>query len=38
VQVPERERAEFAEHLARLGYSYWDETANPAYRLFLHAG
>jgi threonine dehydratase len=38
VQVPERERAEFTKHLAKLGYTYWDETANPAYRLFLHAG
>jgi threonine dehydratase len=37
VQVPESDRAEFAEHLAKLGYSYWDETANPAYRLFLKA-
>ena len=23
---------------AKLGYPHWDETANPAYRLFLHAG
>jgi threonine dehydratase len=37
VQVPPADRASFAEHLAALGYSYWDETANPAYRLFLHA-
>jgi threonine dehydratase len=37
VQVPEAERAEFARHLAQLGYTYWDETANPAYRLFLRA-
>jgi threonine dehydratase len=38
VQVPDADRTEFAEHLAKLGYAYWDETANPAYRLFLHAG
>jgi threonine dehydratase len=37
VQVPEEDRAEFAPHLTRLGYTHWDETANPAYRLFLHA-
>jgi len=37
VQVPERDRSEFVEHLAKLGYTYSDETANPAYRLFLHA-
>jgi threonine dehydratase len=38
VQVPEADRAEFTEHLAKLGYSYWDETANPAYGLFLRGG
>ncbi len=38
VQVPEADRARFAQHLKKLGYSCWDETANPAYRLFLHAG
>jgi threonine dehydratase len=38
VQVPEAERGTFAQHLARLGYTHADETANPAYRLFLHAG
>jgi threonine dehydratase len=37
VQVPDAERGEFARHLAKLGYTYWDETANPAYRLFLRA-
>ena len=37
VQVPPAERAEFTRHLAQLGYTYWDETANPAYRLFLRA-
>jgi threonine dehydratase len=38
VQVPEADRAEFAQHLAKLGYTCVDETANPAYRLFLNAG
>jgi threonine dehydratase len=37
VQVPETDRAEFAAHLAKLGYTYADETDNPAYRLFLRA-
>ena len=37
VQVPEADRAEFAQHLAKLGYTYADETENPAYRLFLRA-
>ena len=37
VQVPESDRAEFARHLAQLGYTHWDETENPAYRLFLKA-
>jgi threonine dehydratase len=37
VQVPAADRGEFAEHLARLGYDHWDETDNPAYRLFLRA-
>jgi threonine dehydratase len=37
VQVPPADRAEFARHLAKLGYACWDETENPAYRLFLHA-
>jgi threonine dehydratase len=37
VQVPEGDRTEFANHLAKLGYTYSDETENPAYRLFLKA-
>jgi threonine dehydratase len=37
VQVPPAEREEFAEHLATLGYVHSEETANPAYRLFLGA-
>jgi len=38
VQVPAAERAEFAAHLATLGYAHCDETQNPAYRLFLGNG
>jgi threonine dehydratase len=33
--VPEADRGAFADFLAELGYRYWDETDNPAYRLFL---
>jgi threonine dehydratase len=35
VQVPPGESAEFAEHLRELQYEYTEETANPAYRMFL---
>jgi threonine dehydratase len=35
VQVPPRELDEFKGHLDQLGYPYWEETNNPAYRLFL---
>ncbi len=35
VQVPKADHSEFREHLRTLGYSYWEETDNPAYRLFL---
>jgi threonine dehydratase len=38
VQVAPQDRARFAEHLATLGYAHWDETGNPAYRLFLGGG
>jgi threonine dehydratase len=37
VQVASADRARFVRHLATLGYRYWDETDNPAYRLFLGA-
>jgi threonine dehydratase len=37
VQVPPADRGVFSEHLVQLGYSHWDETGNPAYRLFLHS-
>jgi threonine dehydratase len=35
VQVPNAEQANFEEHLQTLGYPHWDESANPACRLFL---
>ncbi len=35
IQVPPQTRADFALHLAELQFPYSDETANPAYRLFL---
>lgn len=35
IQVPAGDKREFREFLATLGYPYWDESENPAYRLFL---
>lgn len=35
VQVPEEARADFIAHIDAIGFPYWDETANPAYRQFL---
>lgn len=35
LQVPQADRAEFERFLAALGYPYWEESANPAYHLFL---
>ena len=35
IQVPRRDDAKFRRFLKELGYRYWDESANPAYRLFL---
>ena len=35
MQVPKRDKRKFAAFLANLGYPYRDESANPAYRLFL---
>ncbi|OLS63236.1 threonine ammonia-lyase, biosynthetic [Pseudomonas putida] len=35
LQVPEDERHLVPGALAKIGYPYWDETDNPAYRLFL---
>ena len=35
MQVPPRDKAQFQAFLEGLGYRHWDESANPAYRLFL---
>lgn len=35
MQVPPDELSEFSDFLSKLGYPYWDETENPAYKLFL---
>lgn len=35
MQVPPEEKPDFVAFLQNLGYPYWDETHNPAYRLFL---
>lgn len=35
VQVPKNEMEQFQQFLASLGYRYWDESNNPAYKLFL---
>lgn len=35
MQVPETDQAIFQEFLERLGYEFVDESANPAYRMFL---
>ena len=35
IQVAPEEKVEFRSFLDKLGYAWWDETANPAYKLFL---
>ena len=35
MQVPSDDQTAFGEFLGELGYRHWDETANPAYQLFL---
>jgi threonine dehydratase len=35
VQVPPAELAQWQDFLAALPYQHWEETHNPAYRLFL---
>ncbi len=35
MQVPPKEMPQFRRFLRDLGYPYWDESKNPAYRLFL---
>ncbi len=38
MQVPPEEMGEFHDFLETLGYRYWDESTNPAYRMFLAGG
>ena len=35
MQVPPAEMGEFKKFLKNLGYPHWNETGNPAYKLFL---
>ncbi len=35
IQVPPEEKTDFKAFLDQLGYRYWDESKNPAYKLFL---
>src|SRR5690606_4702147 len=35
IQVPPSDKAEFEEFLKQLNYPHWEETTNPAYKLFL---
>ena len=35
IQVPKEDNEELASFLQNLGYSWWEETTNPAYRMFL---
>jgi len=35
VQVPTKDKAQFKAFLDKLGYPYWNESKNPAYKLFL---
>ncbi|MEK6662840.1 MAG: threonine ammonia-lyase, biosynthetic [Pseudomonadota bacterium] len=35
IQVPPKEKPAFQAFLDKLGYAYWDESTNPAYKLFL---
>jgi threonine dehydratase len=37
LQVPSGEKRQLREFLATVGYRYWDESAHPAYRMFLGA-
>ena len=36
ISLPEADRARFTACLESLGYPFWDESNNPAYRIFLH--
>ncbi|HEY5717636.1 MAG TPA: threonine ammonia-lyase, biosynthetic, partial [Motiliproteus sp.] len=35
IQVPEQDKALVEGYLTEIGYNFWEETENPAYRLFL---
>lgn len=35
IQVPDAEMREFKRYLGEIGYPFWEETDNPAYKLFL---
>jgi threonine dehydratase len=35
IQVPPQDKQAFTDFLDKLGYQYWDENENPAYKLFL---
>jgi threonine dehydratase len=35
IQVPRKDSPKFRRFLKDLGYRHWDESRNPAYRLFL---
>jgi threonine dehydratase len=35
IDVPQDETGELAAHLTELGYPYWEESDNPAYKMFL---
>jgi len=35
IDVPQQDTAELEAHLAELGYAHWEESDNPAYRMFL---
>jgi len=35
IDVPDEETGELESHLAELGYAHWEESDNPAYRIFL---
>jgi threonine dehydratase len=35
IQVPPEEEQELESHLSQLGYAHWEESNNPAYRMFL---
>jgi threonine dehydratase len=35
LQVPPKERGKLKQYFAEIGFPYWEESENPAYRLFL---